>query len=473
MTIKPKGNPKRQKEVKMEILDLLKEKKISKVTELLDDMNNVDIAALLQEIDLQDAIKVFRLLKTDDAAEVFSYIEPEKQKEIIEVISEPEINKIIDELFIDDTVDIIEAMPANVVKKILKSAKPDLRREINKFLAYPDNSAGSIMTPEFLDLRLNMTVNQALERIRKIGDYKETVNSCYVLDATKHLIGVLSIKELLLSQPDVLIDDIMETNVIFCNTLTDQEEVTHIIKKYDLLCIPVVDAEKRMVAIIKIDDIIDVNDEEATEDIQKMAAITPSDTPYLKTSVWRIWLNRVPWLLILMVSATFTGIIINKNEEMLNLPTIGIILTGCIPMLMDTGGNAGSQASVTVIRSIALGEVTIKDIFKVIFKELRVSVLLGATLAVACFGKLMLIDRLYAVQPHGFLVALVICLTMFITIVIAKLIGCSLPLVAKACKLDPAVVASPFITTIVDALSLIIYCGISVAVLGQFYQTIL
>ncbi len=455
----------------MEISELLQNKQFGKITDLLDDTNNVDIASILETIEQSDAIKIFRLLKTDDAAEVFSYLSPEKQQDIIEIISEKEINNIIEELFLDDTVDLIEAMPANVVKKILKSAKPEKRAEINKFLAYPENSAGSIMTPEYLDLRLGMTTTQSLERIRKIGDYKETVNSCYVLDATKHLIGVLSIKELLLANPETVIDEIINTNVIFTTTHTDREEVSLLIKKYDLLSIPVVDEEERMVGIITIDDIIDVIVDETTEDIQKMAAITPTDTPYLKTSVWRIWLNRVPWLLLLMISATFTGLIINKNEETLNLPVIGIILTGCIPLLMDTGGNAGSQASVTIIRSLAIGDVKIKDIFKVMWKEFRVSILLGLTLVVACFAKLMLVDQLFKVE-NGYMVAIVICITMFFTILLAKIIGCTLPIIAKCLKLDPAVVASPFITTIIDALSLSIYCALAITILGNLYPTI-
>ncbi len=455
----------------MEILDLLKEKKISQVTGLLDSMNNVDIATLLEEINLECAIKLFRLLKTDDAAEVFSYLNTQTQQKIVEIISEKEITNIVNELFMDDTVDLIEAMPANVVKKILKSTKPELRTEINKFLAYPDNSAGSIMTSEYLDLKQGMTVNQALERIRKIGDFKETVNSCYCVDATKHLIGVVSIKDLLLAQPDTLIDDIMTTNVIFTTTHADQEDVSRTITKYDILSIPVVDGEERMVGIITIDDIIDVIEEEATEDIQKMAAITPTHTPYLKTSVWRLWLNRMPWLLILLISATFTGLIINSNEDVLNLPVVGIILTGCIPMLMDTGGNAGSQSSVTIIRSLALGEVKLKDFLKVMWKEMRVAVIMSTTLAAATFVKLMVIDRLYNVES-GFLIAAVICLTMFLTVLLAKIVGCALPIIAKACKLDPAVVTSPFITTIVDVLSLSIYVSMSVAILGNLYPAI-
>ena len=362
-------------------------------------------------------------------------------------------------------------MPANVVKKILRSAKPEKRELINKFLRYPDKSAGSIMTPEYLDLREGMTIEQALARIRKIGEYKETINVCYVTDPTRRLKGVVSIKDLLLAQPDTKVDEIMTVSIVSVDTHTPQEEASHTIRKYDLISLPVVDGENRIVGIITIDDILDVIDDEATEDFEIMAAITPNDKPYLKTSVWKIWLNRVPWLLILMISATFTGLIINANEETLNMPIIGIILTGCIPMLMDTGGNAGSQASVTVIRGIALGEVQFKDTLKVIWKELRVSLLLGITLSVVCFGKLMLIDKLYAVE-NGYLIAAVVCVTMLVTVVIAKIIGCTLPLIAKKCRLDPAVVASPFITTIVDAVSLMIYCGIAVAVLGKIYTGI-
>lgn len=455
----------------MEILELLHNKKYSQVTDILDNTNNVDVALLLEDVPLEDAIRLFRLLKTDDSAEVFSYLNQQTQLNLIKVISDTELTNIIDDLFLDDTVDIIESMPANVVKKILKLTKPEQRAQINKLLTYPDNSAGSIMTPEFLDLRLGMTTQQALERIRKIGDYKETVNSCYVLDSTKHLVGVLSIKELLLSSTNTLIDTLMTTNVIFTFTHVDREEVSSQIKKYDLLSIPVVDEEKRMVGIITIDDIIDVIEDEATEDMQKMAAITPTDTPYLETSVWKIWLHRVPWLLLLMISATLTGLVIQSNEETLNLPIIGIILTGAIPMIMGTGGNAGSQAAVTITRSIAIGEISIKDILKVIWKEIRVSLLLGATLMVACFAKLMLIDQLYAIE-NGFIVALVICISMFLTIFLAKLIGCALPILAKTVKLDPAVVASPFITTIIDTVSLIIYCQLAIAVLGNLYPVI-
>ena len=454
-----------------EIINLIAEKKFSLVTEILDEINSVDIANFLETLDNDRLLIVFRLLKTDAAAEVFSYVSPEKQREIIESASDKEITSIVNELFIDDTVDIIEAMPANVVKKILRSAKPEKRELINKFLRYPDKSAGSIMTPEYLDLREGMTIEQALARIRKIGEYKETINVCYVTDPTRRLKGVVSIKDVLLAQPDTKVDEIMTVSIVSVDTHTPQEEASHTIRKYDLISLPVVDGENRIVGIITIDDILDVIDDEATEDFEIMAAITPNDKPYLKTSVWKIWLNRVPWLLILMISATFTGLIINANEETLNMPIIGIILTGCIPMLMDTGGNAGSQASVTVIRGIALGEVQFKDTLKVIWKELRVSLLLGITLSAVCFGKLMLIDKLYAVE-NGYLIAAVVCVTMLVTVVIAKIIGCTLPLIAKKCRLDPAVVASPFITTIVDAVSLMIYCGIAVAVLGKIYTGI-
>lgn len=451
-----------------QIAELIDEKKFSLATTILNEINSVDIANYLEEVESDKLFIIFRLLKTDVAAEVFSYLSTEKQQDIIEAISDKEITTIIDELFIDDTVDIIEAMPANVVKKILKSAKSEKRELINKFLDYPEKSAGSIMTPEYLDLKEGMTIEQSLARIRKIGEFKETINVCYVTDQTKKLVGVLSIKDLLLAQPETVIDDIMTKNIVSVNTHTTQEEASHTIRKYDLISLPVVDGENRIVGIITVDDMLDVIDDEATEDFEIMAAITPNDKPYMKTSVWKIWLNRVPWLLILMISATFTGLIINANEETLNMPIIGIILTGCIPMLMDTGGNAGSQASVTIIRGIALGEIKFKDILKVVWKELRVSLLLGITLSVVCFGKLMLIDKLFMVE-NGYLIAGVVCSTMFLTIVIAKIIGCTLPLIAKKCRLDPAVVASPFITTIVDAVSLMIYCGIAVSILGKIY----
>jgi len=448
------------------IIDLIHNKQFARATEILDNINNIDIASLIESIVIEDAIRIFRLLKKDDAAEVFSYLSSEVQLNIIEMISDSELTNILDDLFLDDTVDILETMPANIVKKILKLAKPEKRDAINKLLTYKPYSAGAIMTPEFLDLRLGMSIQQSLDRIRTIGNYKETVNSCYILDSTKHLVGVLSIKELLLSSPEIIVDDIMTTNLIYTTTNVDQEKVSLLIKKYDLLSIPVVDDDKRMVGIITIDDIIDVIDEETTEDIQKMAAITPTDTPYLQTSVWKIWLHRVPWLLLLMISATFTGIIIKNNEETLNLPIIGIILTGAIPMLMDTGGNAGSQASVTIIRSLALGEIKLKDIIKVLWKEFRVSLLLGITLMCACFIKLILIDNLHSI-PNGYTTAIVICISMFFTVMLAKLIGCTLPIIAKAIKLDPAVVASPFITTIIDAISLTIYCQLAISILGN------
>ena len=324
-----------------EIINLIAEKKFSLVTEILDEINSVDIANFLETLDNDRLLIVFRLLKTDAAAEVFSYVSPEKQREIIESASDKEITSIVNELFIDDTVDIIEAMPANVVKKILRSAKPEKRELINKFLRYPDKSAGSIMTPEYLDLREGMTIEQALARIRKIGEYKETINVCYVTDPTRRLKGVVSIKDLLLAQPDTKVDEIMTVSIVSVDTHTPQEEASHTIRKYDLISLPVVDGENRIVGIITIDDILDVIDDEATEDFEIMAAITPNDKPYLKTSVWKIWLNRVPWLLILMISATFTGLIINANEETLNMPIIGIILTGCIPMLMDTEATLG------------------------------------------------------------------------------------------------------------------------------------
>ena len=354
-------------------------------------------------------------------------------------------------------------MPANVVKRILKNSDPENRKQINELLEYPDDSAGSLMTTEYVSLSENMTVEQAFDKIRKTGLNKETVYTCYVTDGKKHLIGVITVKTLLLSDVKDVIADIMDTNVIAVETLEDKEQVAMKFSDYDFLALPVVDKEGCIVGIVTVDDAVDVLKEEATEDIQKMAAIVPNEKPYLKQSVWRIWSIRIPWLLVLMISATFTGIIINSYEGRLNL--ISPLLFACIPMLMDTGGNAGSQASVTVIRSLALDELQTKDVFKVLWKEIRVSVLLATTLAAVCFAKLLLLDNLVFGYDYKPMICLVVSLSLFATVVIAKLVGCFLPIIAKKIKLDPAVVASPFITTIVDALSLIVYCNVAIALL--------
>lgn len=450
---------------KDEILLLLKERNFTVLKPLLAELNPTDLAAIFDDVPKEDVALIFRILPKELAADTFVEMDSDSKQTLVTLLNDKELKAVTDELFLDDTVDLIEEMPANVVKRIIAQSDAETRAYINELLKYPRDSAGSIMTIEFVSLTSTMTVAAAFDRIRKTGIDKETIYTMYVTDEKKKLIGIVSAKELLLAPTDAKIGDIMEDNVIYADTMTDKEDVSRMIAKYGFLAMPIVDREQRLVGIVTVDDAMQVLQDENTEDIAKMSAVTPSDKPYLKTGVFKIWLNRVPWLLLLMISATFTGIIISSNEATLNLPVYGIILTACIPMLMDTGGNAGSQASVTIIRGIALGEVGFKDIWRVIWKELRVSILLGATLAVACFAKLMAIDMLWKVE-NGLLVSAVICLAMFVTIVIAKLIGCILPLLAKKCRLDPAVVASPFITTIVDALSLTIYCAIAVAMLG-------
>lgn len=448
-----------------EILRLLRDRNFKVLKPLLQELNPTDLAAIFDEVPKEDVALIFRILPKELAAETFVEMSSDGKELLIRSMNDRELKAVMEELFLDDTVDLIEEMPANVVKRIIAQSDAETRQYINEILKYPHDSAGSIMTIEFVSLPENITVAEAFERIRKTGVDKETIYTMYVTDEKKKLLGIVSAKDLLLAPPAAKIGDIMEDNPIYVETSTDKEEVSQMIAKYGFLAMPVVDAEQRIVGIVTVDDAMQVLQEENTEDIAKMNAITPSDKPYLKTSVWRIWLNRIPWLLILMISATFTGMIISANEAVLNNGAYGIILTACIPMLMDTGGNAGSQASVTVIRGIALGEIEFKDIFKVVWKEFRAAILLSLTLAVACFIKLMLIDKLWAVD-NGLLVALVVCLSLCVTVMLAKLIGCTLPLIAKKCRLDPAVVASPFITTIVDALSLSVYCLIAVSMLG-------
>lgn len=443
------------------LFSLLKNKNIKELRPILEVMNPVDIATFLSDVDNVNLPIVFRLLPKDLAADTFVEMDTDMQQLLISSFSDNELRIILDELFIDDTVDIIEEMPANVVKRILNQSDAASRKTINEILQYPEDSAGSLMTIEFVTLRKNMTVRQAFDTIRRTGVDKETIYTCYVTDNKKYLQGIISVKTLLLNNYETLISDIMETNIIHIDTHTDKEEVARQFSKYSFLAMPVVDKEGRLVGIITVDDALDVIKDEATEDITKLAGLTPADKPYLKTNVWNIWLNRVPWLLVLMIGATFTGIIITHYESTL---AISIVLTACIPMIMGSGGNASSQASVTVIRGIALGEIKFKDISKILWKELRVSLLLGATLAVACFIKLMAVDQLFRI-PNGSMISLVVCITMFLTIIVSKIVGGVLPLFAKALKLDPAVVANPFITTIVDALSLIIYCNVALLLL--------
>ncbi len=442
---------------------LFERKRYAELRDLLEPMEAADIAALCQDLEEKVPV-VFRLLPKELAAEVFVELDSDDQKVLIHSFSNTELKEVLEELYLDDAADIVEEMPAGVVKRILRQCNPEMRKSINEILKYPEDSAGSIMTPEFVDLKANMTVEDALKHIRRTGPDKETINICYVIDERRHLIGLLTIRTLLLAAEDDVIGDIMERHLIAVRTLDDQEAVARALGKYDFLALPVVDKENRLVGIVTVDDAMDVLQEEVTEDIEKMAAILPSDKPYLKTGTLETYKARIPWLMLLMISATFTGQIIASFESALAAATI---LTAYIPMLMDSGGNCGSQASVTVIRGLSLGEITFSDFFRVLWKELRVAVVCGVTLAVANFAKLMLVDRLLFGNPMVTTpVAAVICGTLVCMVVCAKLVGCSLPLLAKRVGFDPAVMASPFITTIVDALSLLIYFRFASAILG-------
>lgn len=440
------------------IYNLIEQKDIVNLKLELLKLNEADIAEILDEInDNEKRIRIFRLLPKTIAADVFADLDLDNQQNIITSLSMKEAGTILDNLFADDAVDLIEEMPANIVTKLLKNTTKETRADINFLLKYPINSAGSIMNTAYIDLKENITVNQAIEKLRKEKEDTETLNICFVLDKERKLKGAIFLKDLLFNKPDTLIKDIMETKVLYVNTYDDQEEVANSFSKYDVNTMPVVDSENRMVGIITIDDIVDIMEQEATEDIEKMAAISPTDKPYMKTSVFETWKKRIPWLLLLMISATFTGKIIQTYEEAL---ASYVILTSFIPMFMDTGGNAGGQASVTIIRGISLKEIEFKDIFKIIWKEFRVAILTGITLAAANFIKLLVIDKV------NMSIASVVCLTLIITIIFAKIVGCTLPLFAKKVGFDPAVMASPFITTIVDALSLITYFQIATILLG-------
>lgn len=439
-----------------ELLTLLENKKYHQLKEQLTHIEPADIAISFEELSEHYRPLLFRLLPKETAAEVFVELDPDMQEDLITGFSDSELKEIVDELYVDDAVDIIEEMPANVVKRILRHADPEMRKDINEMLRYPPDSAGSIMTTEYVDLKKDMTVEDAFTHIRRTGTDKETIYTCYVMDKNRILEGLVSVKDLLLSDSSCRIEDIMETDIIYVNTTDDQEHAAKQFEKYDFLALPVVDNEKRLVGIITVDDAIDVIQEEATEDIEKMAAITPSDKPYLRTGVIEIFKQRIPWLLLMMLSATFTGSIINHYETA--FLTYGI-LTSFIPMLMGTGGNSGSQSSVTIIRSLSLGDISFRDIFRVLFKELRVSCMCGITLAAANFVKLMLLDR------AGVAISLVVSAALLGTVIFAKLVGSALPMLAKKTGFDPAVMASPFITTIVDAVSLIIYFKIATIVL--------
>ncbi|MDR1002513.1 MAG: magnesium transporter [Oscillospiraceae bacterium] len=438
-------------------LALAKDKKFVEMRKLFENENPVDIALLLGELPEAQMPVVFRILPKELAADTFAYIDSDEQEVLIKAFSDKELSDVIEELYLDDTVDMIEEMPASVVKRILQNTPMEKRNLINQFLQYPKDSAGSIMTTEYVNLKRDMTVKDAFRKIRSTGVDKETIYTCYVTDENRVLLGLVTVRELLLKESDTVICDIMETNIVFARTHDDQEYVANLLGKYGFLAIPIVDGDNRLVGIVTVDDAIDVIQEEATEDIEKMAAMTPSEKPYMKTSIFSIFKNRIPWLLILMISSTFTGYIITSFESAL---AASIVLTAFIPMLMDTGGNAGSQASVTVIRGISLGEISFSDLLSVLWKEVRVSALVGVTLAVANFAKLMLIDRV------DVLVAVVVCITIGVTVLIAKVIGCILPLISKKLGFDPAVMSSPFITTIVDAISLFVYFTIASSLLG-------
>ncbi len=443
---------------------LLEEKKYPTIRDILITMNPSDIASVLDELEVERLPLLFRLLPKELAAETFVEMDPEAQELLIRGFSDVELREVLDELYVDDAVDLVEEMPANVVRRILSQADPQMRKEINEILRYPENSAGSIMTTEYVSLRPGMTVEESILRIRRTGVDKETIYTCYVT-RDRTLIGLVTVKDLLLAQDDeTTIEEIMETNVISVSTQTDQEEVAQMFSKYNFLALPVVDAENRMVGIITFDDAMDVMEDEVTEDIEIMGGMTPSDKTYLRSTVLDLFRHRIPWLMLLMVSATFTGLIITGFEDAL---AAQVVLTAFIPMLMDTGGNSGSQSSVTIIRALSLGEIEFADLPSIIWKEIRTAVLCGVSLSVVCFGKIMLVDHLLLGNNDvTWLVALVVCATMALTVLIAKVIGCTLPMLAKKLGFDPAVMASPFITTIVDALSLLVYFGVASALLS-------
>ena len=447
------------------IKKLLEDKKFSTLRDILTTMMPYDIAAVFEEMQDEKMPILFRLLPKELAAETFVEMDDETQEFLIHGFSDSELKEVVDELFVDDAVDLIEEMPANVVKRILRTADKDMRKQINELLKYPEDSAGSIMTTEFILLRPDMTAEMAIKRIRRTGVDKETIYTCYVNDENNKLIGITTVKDLLLAADDDVVRDMMEENVISVHTLDDQEEVAQMFSNYDFLALPVVDNEKRIVGIVTIDDAIDVIQEEATEDIEKMAAVLPSDKPYMKTGVLGIYRKRVPWLLVLMLSATFTSTIISSFDGVLAKI---IILSSFIPMITGSGGNAGSQASVSVIRALSLGEIEFKSMFKVLWKELRVAILCGLTLAVANYFKLLFFD-LHGYKGDGepVLIALVVSLTLVGTIVMAKIVGASLPLLAKKIGFDPAVMANPLISTVCDSLSLLIYFAVATTVLPQ------
>ncbi len=442
-----------------ELMELLDSRRMKELQTRLEDMNEFDVAEFLSEIGDNRMPMVFRLLSKETAADVFANFDAPEQEQIINSITDSELSAIIEELYVDDAVDMMEELPANVVKRVMRTATPETRRLINQYLNYPENSAGSIMTAEFVDLKKYMNVREAIARIRRIGEDKETIYICFVTSADRKLEGVVSVKDLLLNDDETVIEDIMDTNVIFCMTHDDQEEVSEKISDYDLMAIPVVDKEGRLVGIVTVDDIIDVLEQETTEDFEIMAAMTPSDKPYSRTGAIDMWKNRVPWLLFLMLSATFTTMILNSFEDAL---AVQAVLIGFIPVIMGTGGNSGAQSSTAIIRSLSLGDTEPEDALKVVWKELRVAILCGLTLAVVNFVKMLLVDNLLLGNPDvDYTIALIVSLAIVFTVMFAKAVGSFLPMLAEKIGLDPAVVATPLITTISDAVSLLIYLEIA------------
>ena len=442
-----------------ELMQLLDERRMKELQLRLEDMNEFDVAEFLSEIGDNRMPMVFRLLSKQMAADVFANFDSPEQEQIINSITDSELSAIIEELYVDDAVDMMEELPANVVKRVMRTATPETRRLINQYLNYPENSAGSIMTAEFVDLKKYMNVRESIARIRRIGEDKETIYTCFVTSADRKLEGVLSVKDLLLSDDETVIEDIMDTNIVFCMTHDDQEEAAEKISDYDLMALPVVDKEGRLVGIVTVDDVIDVMEAEATEDFEIMAAMTPSDKPYSRTSAWDMWKRRVPWLMFLMLSATFTSMIINSFEDAL---AVQAVLIGFIPMFMGTGGNSGAQASTAVIRSISLGDTEPEDVGRVIWKEFRVAILCGVTLAAVNFVKMLLVDRMLLNNDGVTLtVAAVVSLAIVFIVMFAKVVGSVLPIAAEKLGVDPAVMANPLISTITDAVSLLIYFEIA------------
>ncbi len=444
---------------------LLEGKQLRALKTELAEANEVDIAEFVTALEeVKTMLLVYRLLPKEIASDVFANLEPEAQGAIISSITDKEIGELVDDLYLDDAVDMLEELPASVVKRVLKTAKPGTRQLINQFLNYPESSVGSIMTAEFVDMKKDMTVKEAIAAVRAHSEESEAIYTCYVTDPRRVLEGVVTLRELLVARDDQRVEELMSTDLVAATTTEDQEEAVQRIMKYDFISLPVVDQEGRLVGVVTVDDIMDVMEEEATEDIEKMAAITPTDKPYLKMTAFEIWKSRIPWLMLLMISATFTGMIIASFESAL---AKWVALTAFIPMLMDTGGNTGSQASVTVIRALSIGDLEFSDVFRVLWKELRVSILCALSLGAVSFIKILLVDMLLMGNTGITLpIALVVCLTLALTVVCAKLVGCSLPMLAKKLGFDPAVMASPFITTIVDALSLLIYFQFANLLLG-------